>query len=475
MMNVAFDPSELNRIFQSQRAAFQADMAPDVGKRTDRLDRLLKMVSRHAGDMAKAISADFSHRSRHETELTEVLAVISAIRHAKKNLGHWMKARRLPTARAFRPAKNQLIRQPLGVVGVIAPWNYPLQLSLSPAVGALAAGNRVMIKPSDMTPRFAGLLREIVDRHFAEDELAVVTGGVDLAKAFVDLPFDHLLFTGSAEIGREVAQAAARNLTPVTLELGGKSPAIIDVSADLAAAARKLAYGKLLNAGQTCVAPDYVLVPRGYEDRLVAALRRAVGRLYPRMVDNPDYTSIANDRHLERLRSLLDDAEAKGAALTEINPGHETLDPMQRKMFPTLVLDATGEMRVMQEEIFGPILPILPYDSLDEVIDSLARCDRPLALYWFGSDQTNRDRILHGTVSGGVAINDCIWQVGQEAAPFGGVGASGHGAYHGETGFCTFSKEKPVFYQSRWSGLRLLTPPYGPLFSPITALLRRII
>jgi coniferyl-aldehyde dehydrogenase len=386
-----------------------------------------------------------------------------------------MQTRRLRTAFPFRPARNLLIRQPLGVVGIVAPWNYPLQLSLGPAIGAIAAGNRVMIKPSELTPRFADLLQRLIDANFAEDELAVVPGDADLAKAFVALPFDHLLFTGSTRVGRQVAQTTGKNLTPTTLELGGKSPAIVDASANIGRAARRIAQGKLLNAGQTCVAPDYVLVPRDAEDDFVKALRAAIGRLYPKVIDNPDYSCIINDQHFSRLEALLDDARAKGATVITVNPGRESDDPSSRKFLPTLVLDATGEMLLMQEEIFGPILPILAFDDLTDVIAGLGQCDRPLTLYWFGEDPDQRELILHGTISGGVAINDCIWHVGQEDAPFGGVGASGFGAYHGEHGFRTFSKEKAVFLQARHSGVHLLSPPYGLLFRIITTILRRVI
>ncbi|HXP98200.1 MAG TPA: coniferyl aldehyde dehydrogenase [Telmatospirillum sp.] len=465
----------LHRIFDIQRQAYLREIIPDQKRRTDRLERLAHLIERHEKDIGSAISADFGHRAPQETRLTEILPVIGAIRHAKRHLGRWMQTRRLRTAFHFRPARNLLIRQPLGVVGIVAPWNYPLQLSLGPAIGAIAAGNRVMIKPSELTPRFASLLQSLIAANFAEDELAVVPGDADLAKAFVALPFDHLLFTGSTLVGRQVAQTTGKNLTPTTLELGGKSPAIIDASANIARAARRIAQGKLLNAGQTCVAPDYVLVPRDAEDDFVTALRAAIGRLYPKMIDNPDYSCIINDLHFARLEALLDDARAKGATVITVNPGRESDDPNSRKFLPTLVLDATGEMRLMQEEIFGPILPILAYDDLTDVVAGLGQCDRPLALYWFGEDPDQRERILQGTISGGVAINDCIWHVGQEDAPFGGVGASGSGAYHGEHGFLTFSKEKAVFLQARHSGLRLLSPPYGLLFRIITAILRRII
>lgn len=467
--------ADLQRIFQAQRKAYLEDMMPDRKQRVDRLDRLAHLIRQHSRDITAAISADFGHRSSHETQLAEILPVISAINHAKHHLRAWMQTRRLPTARPFRPAQNRLIRQPLGVVGIIAPWNYPLQLSAGPAVGALAAGNRVMIKPSELTPHFAELFRDLVAANFAEEELTVVVGDTDIATAFADLPFDHLLFTGSSKVGRLVAQAAARNLTPVTLELGGKSPAIVDASANIAKVARRLAQGKLLNAGQTCIAPDYVLVPRGLEEALADALKTAIRRLYPRMAANPDYTSIISDRHFARLEALLDDARAKGATVIEVNPGRETIDPSLRTFLPTLVLDATGEMRLMQEEIFGPILPILAFDDMADVITGLGQCDRPLALYWFGEDADQRERILYGTMSGGVTVNDCLWHVAQDDAPFGGVGASGFGAYHGEQGFRTFSKEKPVFLQARHSGVRLLYPPYGILFRIVMAILRRIV
>lgn len=465
----------LRRLFQIQRRAHLEDIAPDRKRRIDRLDRLAAMIGRQERAIAGAISADFGNRSRHETEMMEILPVLAAIRNAKRHLAAWMQPRRLPTARHFRPGQTRLIRQPLGVVGIIAPWNYPLHLSIGPAVGALAAGNRVMIKPPEQTPRFAGLLREIAERAFGEDELAVTGADDETSKSFATLPFDHLLFTGSAAVGRLVAAAAARNLTPLTLELGGKSPAIVDSSADLSRTAIRLAQGKLVNAGQTCVAPDYVLVPTGYEDHLVDLLRKAISKLYPRVIANPDYTSIVNDRHYTRLKALLADAHAKGATIIEINPGRETAEPQSRKLMPTLVLGATGDMRLMQEEIFGPILPILAYDDLGELIQGLGQCDHPLALYWFGEDNGRRDRILQETASGGVTVNDCLWHAGQENAPFGGVGASGFGAYHGEYGFRAFSKEKTVFQQARRSGVGLLYPPYGVTFRVVMGLLRRLV
>jgi len=464
----------LFEILQRQRAAFVAEMNPPVAARQDRLARLAAMNEKHATRIVAAISADFGHRSPHETRMAELLLVGTAIRHARRHLKGWMKPRRVTTAMHYLPASNRLMRQPLGVVGIIAPWNYPYQLSVTPAIAAIAAGNRVMIKPYELTPRFSELLQGIVGEHFAADEIAVVTGDAATGQAFTELPFDHLFFTGSTKVGRLVAQAAAKNLTPVTLELGGKSPAVLDPSCDLATVAPRLAFGKLLNAGQTCIAPDYVFVPGDRVDSFVDHMQRAVAKLYPRLAANPDYSSIVSDRHFARLQALLEDAKAKGARIVSINPAGESFDPASRKQAPTLVLGATPEMQLMQEEIFGPILPVLAYERIEEAIAYINRHDRPLALYWFGADDASRDRVLSQTISGGVTVNDCIWHIAQEDQPFGGVGASGSGAYHGEWGFRTFSKEKPVFTQSALNGMFLMYPPYGKTIERMLALLKRI-
>lgn len=474
VMQLSQATHEMQRVFERQRAAFLADMNPPHATRRERLERLLAMTERQTDAIAAAVSEDFGHRSRHETLLAEILTTGATIKHARRHLKSWMKTRRAPTALHYRPGYNRLMRQPLGVVGIVSPWNYPYQLSIGPAVAALAAGNRVMLKPSEYTPHLSELLKRIVAETFGEDEFAVVTGDASVGKAFVDLPFDHLLFTGSTQVGRQVAQAAAKNLTPVTLELGGKSPAIVDEDADLDLAAPRLTFGKLLNAGQTCIAPDYALVPRGRVDEFAAAVGKSIARLYPRLAANPDYTAIVSDRHYARLRALLEDATAKGARVIELNPANEPLDPEQRKFAPALVLDATDSMLVMQEEIFGPILPVMAYGGLDEAIRYVNHRDRPLALYWFGNNAAHRDRVLHETISGGVTVNDCIWHFGQEDLPFGGVGASGSGAYHGEHGFRTFSKEKPVFFQPKRNGMFLLYPPYGRTFERMLALLKRI-
>ena len=455
-----------------QRGAFALEMNPPLAVRLDRLDRLAAMTERIAPQLVEALSQDFGHRSSHVTRLADVMMVESAIRHTRRHLKRWMRTRRVPTPLAFMPAASRLMPQPLGVVGIVAPWNYPYQLAIGPAAAALAAGNRVMIKPSELTPRCSELLRQAVAESFAPEELTVITGDAEAGKAFVSLPFDHLLFTGSTAVGRQVALAAAANLTPVTLELGGKSPAILSPDCDLRQAATSLALGKMFNAGQTCIAPDYVAVPRALVEPFTAAMAEAMNRLYPDLANNLDATSIVSDRHFERLQALQDDARERGARIVPLAPDAPARAP--RLMRPALVLDVNDDMRIMREEIFGPLLPVLPYDSLDEVIGHVNRHDRPLALYWYGRDARARERVLRETISGGVTINDCMWHFGQEELPFGGVGASGMGAYHGEAGFRTFSQFKPVFHQSRLSGVPMLYPPYGRMFEFMAKVLRVI-
>lgn len=461
---------QLRLSLEQQRAAFAAEPHPTLDVRRDRLQRLHKMTAQHADELAAAISRDFGHRARQESLLTDLFTVQSAATHALRHLRGWMKPRRVPTAMHFWPAHNRLLRQPLGVVGIVSPWNYPYNLAMSPAVAALAAGNRVMIKPSEATPETSALMARIVAAHFAPEEMQVITGDAEVGRAFTALPFDHLFFTGSTAVGRAVALAAAKNLTPVTLELGGKSPAIVDRSAPLALTAERLAFGKLLNAGQTCVAPDYLLAPKEMVGPLAAEIVKVAQRLYPRVADNPDYTSIVSPRHHARLQGLLDDARAKGAQLM---PTHADT-PGDRRLVPHLLLGVNDQMAVMQEEIFGPLLPIVPYEREEDAIAYVRAHDRPLALYWFGRDGAAQQRVLEQTHAGGVTVNDCIWHLGQEEQPFGGVGASGMGSYHGEWGFRTFSKEKPVFVQSPLAGTKLFHPPYGATFERLLGLLKKL-
>ena len=465
-------PEGLEATFARLRAASRRAPYPSLEERRDRLARLLGLMNDNAGAIEAAISADFGHRAVQETRLAEAFVVEAGIKHTLRHLKRWMKPKRVATELAFLPGRNRLMAQPLGLVGVVAPWNYPLQLTLGPISAALAAGNRVMVKPSELTPRFSALLAELVAKSFRDDELVVIQGGPEVAAAFTALPFDHLLFTGSTRVGRIVAEAAAKNLTPVTLELGGKSPVILDASADVAEAASRIAFGKLLNSGQTCVAPDYVMVPKGREQAFVAAFRAAVGTLYGDDPSNPDYTAIVCAAHRARHQALVDDAVAKGAKV-EWAVADPTRWSNSAKFPPCLLLDTTPEMRVRQEEIFGPILPVLPVSGPDEAIATVLADERPLALYWFGTDAAARDRVMIETVAGGVTINDCLYHLAQENQPFGGVGASGMGAYHGEWGFRTFSHAKPIFHRPDLSGLGLMRPPYGRLFDRMLAALRR--
>ncbi|MDX8504518.1 coniferyl aldehyde dehydrogenase [Mesorhizobium captivum] len=460
--------------FEAQCRAFEKEPFPSLEVRKDRLKRLLALTEKHEAEICAAIDSDFSGRAQQETRLAELFVVRAGIRHAIRHLRGWMRERRVATSLPFLPGRNRLLPQPLGVVGIVSPWNYPFQLAVAPATAALAAGNRVLLKPSELTPKFSDLLARLVEEHFSPDEMCVVIGDAEVGKTFVSMPFDHLLFTGSTAVGRQVALAAAANLTPVTLELGGKSPAIFDASCDLDAAVASVAYGKLLNAGQTCIAPDYLMVPQGQSAAIATKLAAAMARLYPRLRDNPDYTAIVSERHHQRLSDMIAEAREGGADVTEVNPANEKLGVTDRKMAPVLVRNPGETLRLMREEIFGPVLPILEYGTVDDAIEHVNRGERPLALYWFGKDSANRQRVMRETVAGGVTVNDCMMHLVQERQPFGGVGESGMGAYHGEWGFRTFSKEKPIFVQSRLSAGGLLRPPYGRTFERLFRLLNLI-
>ena len=457
-----------HHLFELSRTA----PAPTLELRLDRLKRLRAAVSENEARFEAAISADFGHRSSTETLIAEIMMVLSEIKHATKHLKKWMAPQRISTTLQFAPARNRLIPQPLGVVGIISPWNYPLQLTLAPAVAALAAGNRVMIKPSELVPRFSALLAEVIAQKFDAGEMVVTGIEEGIAQAFAALPFDHLMFTGSTRVGRLIAEAAGRNLTPVTLELGGKSPAIIDRSADLDEAAERIAYGKLLNAGQTCIAPDYALVPQNSVQDFAEKLQGHVRRMFGTDPANKDYTSIVSDRHYARLEGLVADAAAKGATIMQAARPDDPAWKLKRKFPPSIIVGATPEMSVMQEEIFGPLLPVIGYRDAAEPIAHINAHDRPLALYWFGKDNAARDEVLARTVSGGVTVNDCLFHFAQINQPMGGVGASGSGAYHGEWGFRTLTKLKPVFYRSRFNRLADLYPPYGAKIARLEKLMR---
>jgi len=474
-MNAVTDnpPASLERLLLIQRSAFEAERYPSVATRRDRLERLRRIVTQHESRFVAAIERDFGHRSAHETRLAELYIVGAEARHAIRRLSRWMKPRRVATPWHLLPASARIMHQPVGVVGIISPWNYPVQLALAPAVAAIAAGNRVMLKPSELTPATSSLLAELVSASFREDEFAVVEGDADIGQAFSALAFDHLFFTGSTAVGRKVAQAAAANLTPVTLELGGKSPAVFDATADFASSVPRLMVGKLLNAGQTCIAPDYALVPAARLDEFIAAATATVQDLYPQVSTNPDYTSIVNARHFARLTGLLDDARSKGARIMPLGEAGARTDTTPRRLVPTLVAGVTDDMAIMREEIFGPLLPIETYSTPDDAIAKINARPHPLALYWFGADRRHCERMLRQTLAGGVTVNDTLWHFAHEGLPFGGVGASGSGQYHGEHGFVTFSKAKPVYAQSRFAPTRLLYPPYGRVFERVLALLKR--
>jgi coniferyl-aldehyde dehydrogenase len=466
------DP-ELERLFDLQRRAFRAEPYPSIETRRARLDALVRAVEGNEARLVDAVNADFSNRSRHETIVAEIIVSVSAAKAARKHLAQWMRSRTVATPIHMAPGKSRIEPQPLGVIGIISPWNYPLQLAFSPAAAALAAGNRVMIKPSELTPRTAEVMREIIRKEFDEGVLAVVTGGVELGQAFSSIPFDHLLFTGSTAIGQKVYMAAARNLTPVTLELGGKSPAIIDDSADIDAAALSIVHGKTFNAGQTCVAPDYVLTSRARLDATVDALVASVRRLYPEIDTTNDYTAIISQSHFARLKALVAEAKEAGAKIIEIGSSN-ALDP-QRKLPLTIVVNPPASTGVMKEEIFGPILPVLSVAGRKEAIEHVNKGDRPLALYWFGEDAAARDDVLKRTIAGGVTVNDTLWHVAQENLPFGGVGKSGIGAYHGAKGFETFSHLKPVFYQSKFASNKILYPPFSEKTDKLLKMVRKIV
>lgn len=461
---------DLQDVLERQRAAFLANGPTSLEHRLAALEKIKRILIDNKDAWADAISADFGNRARQETLMAEVFTSVMSVKHTRKHLRKWMKPKRAPIAKEFKPARGKVHYQPRGVVGIISPWNYPLQLAIIPLLQAISAGNRVMLKPSELTPRTSDLLKKTLAEHFPEDEVAVFTGGAEVGARFSGLPFDLLFYTGSTNVGRLVMQAAAKNLTPVTLELGGKSPVIVGEECEISRAVPSIASGKLLNAGQTCVAPDYVLVPEAKRDEFVTAFQAAAAKYYPSLGDNADYTSIVSDRHFERISGLIDDARAKGASIMELNPKGEDLSG-KRKIAPTLVLNANEDMKIMHEEIFGPVMPVLTYTSLDEAIAYVNRHPRPLALYYFGDNTSAREKVLTRTTSGGVAVNETLFHVAQEELPFGGVGPSGIGSYHGYAGFKTFSHEKSVFYQSKLNGNFLFRPPYGRLFNMVIKML----
>ncbi len=451
----------LNRVFNEQKKAFGQNPMPSIEQRKDHLKQLKKALLQNQDRLLDAINTDFSNRSPDETLLAEIMPAVQGINYALKNLPRWMEPSRRHVSLLFQPASNKVHYQPLGVVGIIVPWNYPVFLAVGPLTGALAAGNRVMIKMSEYTPKTSELFRQIIADIFPENLVCVITGDADVGIEFSKKPWGHLLFTGSTAVGRHVMRAAAENLTPVTLELGGKSPAIISADVPINDAAERLAFGKAFNAGQTCVAPDYVLCPADRVQEFVDAFKVNFSRMYPSLKHNNDFTSVIDERQRKRLLNYIEDARKKGATVIEVNPAGEDFSQNTRKMPVHLILDVNDKMQVMQEEIFGPILLVIPYAQLDEALDYINSRPSPLALYYFGYDKNAQQYVLDHTHAGGVCINDTLMHVAQDDMPFGGVGTSGMGHYHGEEGFRTFSNAKGVFAKQRINSGKVVYPPHG--------------
>lgn len=467
-MDTPASAADLKTTLALLKRAQQANV-PTYRQRMDDLKRLRVAFKARSEEFASAMSADFGRRSRHESLLSDVFTVLGEIDHTRRHLRGWMRSKRALADWLFWPATTQVRFQPLGVVGIISPWNYPVNLALMPLVAAIAAGNHVMLKPSEHTPRTSELLKKLLDEVFPADRVTTILGGPDVAAAFAALPFDHLFFTGSTAVGRKVMAAAAPNLTPVTLELGGKSPAIVAPDYPIATAVDRIAAGKFLNAGQTCIAPDYVLLPKASIPQFVEEMQKYISAHYGDVAANPDYSSIVNAGQYSRLKGYLDQAQAAGAKIVELASG----DAGQRVLPPTLVLDARQDLALMQDEIFGPILPLVAVDSVDAAIDYVNARPRPLALYHFDHDRARTRRVLDRTVAGGVSVNDTVMHIAQSRLPFGGVGPSGMGHYHGREGFLAFSKQKPVLYQARFTGMKLMRPPYGKVANSILKFLTR--
>lgn len=467
-MNAIQDTIEqsLQKTLESQKQAYLDEGYVSYETRINRLDRALKQLLKYQDELCAALISDFGHRSIAHSKLTDIAAGVGPITHAKKHLKKWMKKEKRKTMfpLGLLGASSRIEYQPLGVVGIVSPWNFPINLTFGPLASALAAGNRAMIKPSEFTPATSEVMKKMIEEVFDETEVTVITGGPEVGAAFTRLAFDHMIFTGATSVAKHVMAAAAKNLVPLTLELGGKSPVLVSRSADLEQAADRIMFGKTMNAGQVCLAPDYTFVPEENRDQFVELLMTKASEMFPTIKDNDDYTSIVNERHFQRLNSYIEDAKAKGATIIEINPANEDFSNQpHHKIPPTLVLDATDDMLIMQEEIFGPLMPIRTYKDYKEAIQYVNSKPRPLGLYYFGHDRSEEEYTLTHTTSGGVTLNDVIMHITQEDLPFGGIGPSGMGSYHGHDGFKTFSHAKSVYKQSKRdiAGMIGMKPPFG--------------
>lgn len=452
-------------VLDRQKKSYLQEGIVTAETRIDRIDRAINVLKQYGPKLIDAMAADFGHRAKPQSQQTDIGGSIGPLEHAKKNLRSWMKAekRKIQFPLNILGSSGRVEYQPLGVVGCISPWNFPVNLTFTPLAGIFAAGNRTMIKPSEFTPETSELMREMFESTYDTEEVAVFTGGPEVGAVFSALPFDHLLFTGATSVAKHIMRAASENLVPVTLELGGKSPVIIGESADIELTAANVMAGKTLNAGQICLAPDYVILPEGKANDFVEASKAAVAKMFPNIKDNDDYTSVINQRHYDRITGYVEDAKAKGAEVIEINPAGEDFSQQQHhKIPPTLIMDPTDDMTVMQEEIFGPVLPIKRYKSVQESIDYVNAHPRPLGLYYFGQDKGEQQKVLTHTTSGGVTVNDVIMHVAMEDLPFGGVGPSGMGSYHGYDGFRQFSHAKAIYSQSKTVSklAASMRPPY---------------
>ena len=456
----------LNEILEKQKIAHLREGPLSVETRKDWIDRCIALLIKYQNEIAEAISEDFGHRSTESSLLADVAGSIGSLKSAKENIKKWVRPEKrkvTPSILGLLGAKLRLEYQPLGTVGVISPWNFPVTLTFGPLGSIFAAGNRAMIKPSEFTPKTSELMKKMFEEAFSEEEVAVFTGGPDLGEAFSSLPFDHLLFTGATSIAKHVMRAASENLVPVTLELGGKSPVIISKKSNFEVSVNRVMAGKTMNAGQICLAPDYVFIPKDKKEDFISQSKKVVTDMYPSLKDNPDYTSVINQRHYDRLQGYVEEAKEKGFEVIEINPSNEDFSQQaHHKIPPTLIVDPDDSLSVMKEEIFGPILSVKTYDSIKDTVDYINSKDRPLGLYYFGDDKEEMQNVLENTTSGGVTINDVVFHVGQDNAPFGGVGPSGTGSYHGVEGFKNFSHTKTIYTQSKFDGLfGLFRPPFG--------------
>jgi coniferyl-aldehyde dehydrogenase len=462
VFRVESNAEDLRLLHRKQKEASLANGIPNYAARIDRMDRLIALLVDNKDEIVATISEDYGKRSIEESLFAEVLYLVNSLKFNKVHLREWMEPELHETP--FPDGIARVEFQPKGVIGVISPWNLPWLLALLPVINIFAAGNVCMLKPSELTPKTSALMARLVTEFFDETELAVLQGGPETGAAFAALPFDHLIYTGGTKVGRAIMEAAAKNLTPVTLELGGKSPVLCGRTADIGDVARRVMTAKTFNAGQTCLAPDYVLLPSGTEDSFVAFATAAVHEMYSALKENSDFSSIINARHFDRLRSWTEDAKRKGARVVELNPaGEDFAESHLHRLPPSLILDVNEEMTVMQEEIFGPLLPIKTYENIEEAITYVRNHPSPLALYYFGNDLAEERLVLDGTTSGGVTINDCLFHAFINNLPFGGISLSGMGAYQGKTGFVTFSHARTVYRQSRSpQAEHAIRPPFGP-------------